>query len=302
MQWLGLSTDGSDPPSKNWDKCAAVVVDCFNYYCLPDGGCDYYLGGCPGIGPEICETCVPIGSAGSALVDMSHGQGAIDVSGVVFDLESRAWAVDFHNSGEIIPSLLEPYDALIIPPPPGLGIPNMGPGIEPFTATEVAAVASFFASGHGLWIFSEYLQDPTGVNSVSSQFGVTFNADVIEDPDEMVSTQPIISVVASHPITEGIDSYRYIVGCSLNASPPSLVLATADENAFSDGYSDGYPPGSFPPALAVAENSAGGCAVFHGDWHGPGQLVTNILDCLAFDGPIAVEASSWGSIKARYRR
>jgi hypothetical protein len=249
------------------------------------------------VSPQPPASGAPQRGAGLLLIDRSHGED-VEISPLIAEIQSQGWVVMEHLAGPITVAVLAPFDALMIPGPSGLGYPNHGPGITPFTVSEVAAIESFYASGRGVWCFSEYLQDPAGINSLSGEWGVTFNDDIIEDPDSVPLYWPQISNLVPHPITNGVGSYTYLAGCSLNAAPPSALLASADENA----YSDFYPAGTFPPALASAHNNAGGCAVFQGDVTNiPSTLVANILECLSFGGPVSIEEASWGSVKAMYR-
>lgn len=240
---------------------------------------------------------------GSLLIDRSHG-GGIGLVGITVILEDLyGWTVDELVSppGSITPSVLAPYDVLLVP----TNI-SPGPGIIPYTDDEVAAIVNFVAQGGGLWAFHEYSAIPDGINSLSTHFGVTFYNDIIEDPDADTPVWPEITNLVPHPITEGVESYTYFAGPCLTAVEPAAVLGTADDNAASANC----PEGTFPPVLAVYENDAGGCAVFHGDitiltgiYIGlpEGLLVENMIRHLASGGPIAVETRSWGAVKAVYR-
>ena len=150
---------------------------------------------------------------------------------------------------------------------------------------------SYVQGGGGLWLIHNHSTTTTGINSVATQFGVTFNNDIVEDPtnrNNFISGQPIISVFAAHPITQGITSYGQYGGSSLNASVPAMVIASGDN----DANSTVYPAGTFPPVLAAAQVGSGRVvfgadnSIFKPDKYtllDNLQLLSNITDWLAAD-------------------
>lgn len=156
-------------------------------------------------------------------------------------------------AGAITDAMLAPYDIFVVP----THIPN---GIAPFSASEAAAVAAFVGAGNGLLAFNEYDTAPGGINSLTSQFGVTFSQDRIYDLSDNEAGTPFwstIHLVSPHPVTCGVSSYTYYAGSCVSASPPASIIARGDGDAYST-YCQ-----YFPGALAVYE--AGGRAVFSGD-------------------------------------
>jgi hypothetical protein len=176
---------------------------------LSSDAADQDVDGFPGIGTP--STRPPSGAtsrgAGLLLIDISHGQMPPEGYDFPDRVSEQGWTVVEFLSGPITPSVLAPFDALMVPVGVAYGYPTHGPGIVPFTASETAAVGSFYASGHGVWIFSEYLSNPAGINSVSSQFGVIQRG-------HHADQTPAIPVARNHQhsaasITNGVASYTY---------------------------------------------------------------------------------------------
>ena len=190
----------------------------------------------------------PILSQGKMLIDRTHGQ-TFNVSGFTDYLVSQGWIVDQLNTGPITRSRLEGYDIFLIP----------YAEIE-FTSSEIDSIVSYVEDGGGIWVFGEYGRDTT-TNSVSQEFGVTFNDDTVYDPTDNVNGTyywPLIHILKTHPITEGVESFGYYAGCSLNVNQPSKIIAKGDDDAYSTYYT------SYPPVLAAVEYGSGK-AVFCGD-------------------------------------
>lgn len=190
-------------------------------------------------------------TTGKILVDSSH-LGMISTDGFIGDLVSQGWIVDYLTTGPINTDKLNGYDILIMP----------SESIEPFTASEVSAIKTYVNGGGGIWIFNEY-DRITSANAISSEFGVTFNSDTVTDNTNNIgghNTWPDINTLESHSITNGITSFGYYAGSSLNTNSPAKVIARGDIEAFSN-------PGLYTsnaPVLAVVEYGLGR-GVFIGD-------------------------------------
>jgi len=183
------------------------------------------------------------------LIDRSHGQN-FDVSGFTNYLVSEGWTVDALFTRPVTLEILSGYDVFMIPYTSVI-----------FLTSEIDAVTSYVQAGGGIWVFGEYEKDLSGSNSVASQFGVTFNIDMVYDPTNHEGASdycPTIHVLETHPITNGVSSFGYYAGCSLNVSNPAEVIAKGDDDAYSIFYT------SYPPVLVAAEYGMGH-SVFMGD-------------------------------------
>ena len=211
-----------------------------------DNDADAIEGVMPPIDQKISEP-TPLASQGKMLIDRTHGQ-TFDVSGFTDYLVSQGWVVD-----ELYTSItldkLEGYDVFLIPY-----------AEIAFTSSEIDAIMSYVKDGGGIWVFGEYNRYTT-TNSISQEFGVTFNNDMVYDPTDNVEGNnfwPLIHILETHPITEGVESFGYYAGCSLNVNQPSEIIAKGDDDAYSTYYT------SYPPVLAAVEYGSGK-AVFCGD-------------------------------------
>ena len=222
------------------------------------------------------------GSPGAVLVDRSHGQAAVDISGfTAYLVVDQGWTVT-DATGSITSDVLSGYGVFLLVRPS-----------EDLTSAEVEAITSFVENGGGLWV----LEDSASLiksNSISSQFGVTFNADTVMNDTDYSSRKyyPIIRELKPHAIREGVGSFVYYGGCSLNVLSPAAVIATGGAKAYSEdalSYENIYE--SYPPVLAAAE-AGSGRAVFIGDMSAlrsskydglsdeHKQLLANIVDWL----------------------
>ncbi len=232
---------------------------------------------------------VPV-NVGSLLIDRTHGQD-FAVSGFTDYLQTNGWTVDTAITGPITAATLGPYDILLIPT-------KITGSIGVFSAAEQTAVTSWVTGGGGIWGIHEAHEppihdgDPTGIDSITTNFGVTFNADLLTDPtnNEGNVMFPTIHNLDVHPVTQGINNFGYYMGASLNVSLPAETIAKGDDDTTSA-------VGAFPPVLAVAEMGSG-CGVFYGDvsrlhpGNYPSQLdadeirlLDNIVDWLIECGP-----------------
>ena len=187
-------------------------------------------------------------SQGKMLIDRTHGFG-YDISGFTNYLVSQGWTVDQLSAGPITPNNLEGYAVFLMP----------FARIE-FTSSEIDSIVSYVEDGGGIWILGEY-SGSTKANSVSQEFGVTFNNDMVYDPTDNVEGNdfwPRIHILDTHPITEGVESFGYYAGSSLNVDIPSEIIAKGDDDAYSTYYT------SYPPVLAAIEYGLGK-GVFCGD-------------------------------------
>ncbi len=235
----------------------------------------------------------------SMLVDRAHGN-SFNIGGLVSFLLGEGWTVDELNS-PLTPEILQGYDVYLIPTSLG-----SGSSITPYTPDEAMAVLAFVEDGHGLWCFSEYSRNPSGVNSVAAQFGIDFKSGMIIDPVENIDGNqnwPLITMIESHPITEGVNSFGYYAGCCVGTTNPAVVVASGGANAASSECPN------FPPVLAVYQN--GGRAVFCGDitplypnydisdehW----LMLANTAEWLATYQTVATETMNWNGVKSLYR-
>lgn len=239
--------------------------------------------------------------AARLLVDRVH-LGNFDVSGFTDHLAANGWIIGELVTGPVTAAALAGWDVYLIP------VKTLG-GLSSFSQNEVDAVAMFLKDGGGLWAFHEYSKDATGINSLTTRFGVSFHEDMVYDPTDNpgpgYESTPHIQQIIQHPITEGVDGFSYRAGCCLDVQSPSFVLAQGDEDAYSTNCS------SAPPVLAATTDS--GRAVFCGDitpMH-PSyfpeyltasdiQLLINIANWLAI-APVATEDMSWSTLKCLYR-
>jgi len=245
---------------------------------------------------------LPMIPPASLLIDRAHG-GDFDLGGLTDFLTSQGWTVDELTSPVTVEALAG-YDVFLIPSKVG-GLGEF-PSIDPYSPAESEAVLAFVEADHGLWCLSEYKRDPSGVNSVAGQFGVSFNDDVVLDPEYNVNGDPVwplIQAIDFHPITEGVSSFGYYAGCCVGTESPAFAVATGSSYASSNNCFD------YPPVLTVYQN--GGRAVFCGDGtplypgyettEGNWQLIANIAEWLATGQVVGTESMSWGDVKSLYR-
>jgi hypothetical protein len=270
---------------------------------LDDGEPDLDLDGFPGLTPGGGGNPTPghLDMTGSVLVDRTHGEN-FNVSGFMDYLVGLGWTVDELTVGPVTETALAPYDVFVVPT--ALSAP-----ISAFSYSEGAAVMSFLGDDNGLWVFHEYNTDPSGVNSLSSLFGVSFNYGMLQDPTDNIEGNPnwpLIHLLETHPITDGVTAYGYYGGDCLDVVDPSEVVATGDDDTQSGDC------GPYTPVLAAYE--VDGRAVFTGDIttlhpnYYPGELdpderllLDNIIMWLADVGQSPVETSTWSVVKALYR-
>jgi len=235
------------------------------------------------------------------LVDRSHHNN-FNVSGLTDHLTANGWIVGELATGPVTKEALHDWDIFLVP------ARTLG-GLSNFTEGEVDAVETFLENGGGLWAFHEYSKDPTGINSLTSRFGVSFFDDTVSDPTDNhgpgYEVIALIRKISQHSITDGVDSFFYRAGCCLDVQSPALVVAKGDEDASSLNCA------SSPPVLAVTSDI--GRAVFCGDItplhpdYFPErlsgselQLLINTAIWLA-TASVPVEDQSWSKLKCLYR-
>ncbi|MHC4238393.1 MAG: T9SS type A sorting domain-containing protein [Planctomycetota bacterium] len=181
-------------------------------------------------------------------MDRSHG-GFFAVSGFTDFLVSEGWEVVVFEEGPITTQALTGFDILM-----------SAYRLYEFDDAEVSAVESYIKLGGGLWVLHDHNMRPTAVNSLSSRFGVTFNRDVIGDLTDRrgLYIWPNIHVLEEHAIMDGVSSFGYYAGSSLNVTAPAVVIASGDDDSYSTEYT------SFPPVMAIT-TICRGRAVFIGD-------------------------------------
>lgn len=234
---------------------------------------------------------------GNILVDQCH-IGGLPVPGFLEGLQSMGWTVTAITDGPITLEMLLENDILIV-----------SKVYLTYSADELAAVQTFVSAGGGLFVLGDINSQMPGTNSVAELYGVHFN------PNEMVydatdnegsSFWPTIHVLDPHPVTAGVSEFGYYAGLCLEVEPPSVSIARGDEDAYSFSCPDA------PTTIAVYEDE--GRAVFYGDttpFHDSYfpdnldedeiQLLFNIVNWLAEDHPVAAEATTWGSLKSKFR-
>lgn len=270
---------------------------------------DLDMDGAPGVAEPLENFAEPpsaLVGTGTLLIDHSHHGPAIrafNVSGFTNYLAANGWTINVLATGPVTEAALEGADVFLVPTrAAGFG------SIFPFTSAEVIAIRAFLASGGGLWVLHDN-DDATGVNTLSSAFGVTFLFDYVQDPtnNEGEVFWPTIHTLAGHSIFDGVDSYGYYLGDCIGVAAPASVIAQGDE----DAYSFFCPVGSRPPTMAAYEG--GGRAIFAGDittlspqWYPnllePEEqlLLQNIANWLLGDPPNATSAGSWGGVKRAF--
>ncbi len=167
-----------------------------------------------------------IAGAAKLVVDKSHGQTA-DVSGLTNVLLSRGWVVTDLNQ-PVTAAALSDCSLFIVTQP-----------TMDFTPDEVAAVNSYVANGGGLWVLWE-AYGPGPFDAVARSFGVSFNSDRVwkaVDPDWYSTFEvDIPAALSSHPLFQGVTSFVYDSGASLNADSSVGLVLNVSELSYSDSW------------------------------------------------------------------
>ena len=197
------------------------------------------------------------------------------------DLEGSGRWFDDHYPGEFRSSYLtspitynklKSYDLFVFH---GSYKPELGP--RP-TNDEAIAVLQYVQDGGAVIICGEdnywNLWSNDYPNVLAEKFGIQFNTDRVLDPTDYdvsvwgseggAERHIVIRSFTDHPITSGLGKILLHGACSIVVhNPNAVILASGDEDAYSDVYS-GYPPGSRPP-VAVALEHGRGRILFVGD-------------------------------------
>ncbi len=193
---------------------------------------------------------------------------------ILSELENKGY--DAHFSKErISPSLLSEYDMLVLMIP-----------YRAFYTEEKEAIKNFVENGGGLILFGERgpymdfkgITDP--LNSIATMFGIEFDPDQVEDPENNVDEADdyvLFSSFKHHPVTEGVASFGYVSGCSLSLRSPAVGLAFGNPTTTADGKK-----GKDVVVLAAAEYGKGkvlavGDTDFLGGVNTPGYEDTDYL-------------------------
>ena len=176
-------------------------------------------------------------NASSILIDRTHGQ-QFDEQGFSDHLRSLGWGRDYNYVSPITLDLLQDYDVFV----------SMS-CISGWLQSEIDAVVTYVHNGGGLWFAGDALPNPTYLafdNQLVSQFGVTLNGDEIYDTTNNEGDHlswATIHTIETHPITNGVSSFGYYSGSSLNVDNQADIIATGDDDTYSsEGFYTAYPP------------------------------------------------------------
>ena len=138
-------------------------------------------------------------------------------------------------------------------------------GLYSYTPQQLAAYADYFANGGNLFLtgLSNSHIDQYEANELYSQFNITLRDDHVPGITIIVngvSSTELITGMAPHSITEGIDAFDYN-GCSLNYSGDTYEIAWADVNLL---YENGTQYSEKRTVLAGLENDNGGRLIASG--------------------------------------
>ncbi|MBU7022204.1 MAG: hypothetical protein HXS41_14205 [Theionarchaea archaeon] len=186
------------------------------------------------------------------LIDNYHASAKSGkFSGLFLELENEGFSIELLE-GLIDPTTLskENCDALVLFAPR-----------EQYSDGELAAIRAFVEEGGGLIVFSDgggrmrELGITRPINQVSTMFGIQFNEDQVDDPEDHLRAQdsnPVIRVFARHAVTEGVETAAFLWGCSLTLTPPAIPLAFGNSTSYADGKK-----GRDVVVLAVSEYGRG---------------------------------------------
>jgi len=171
------------------------------------------------------------------------------------ELKVKGYEVLKLTTGKITSSILQNCDILII-----------GTAWGEFTVDEIQAIEDFVSSGGGLfltgagWSWVQYHPGSTindyPMNVLASRFGVTFNDDIMHDPQNNNGdpTSPIFNVTSDLLTTESFQvSATGCYPCSLNASVATETSIRGSESS----YTRFYEQGSCPPLLFAVRHGYG---------------------------------------------
>ena len=155
-----------------------------------------------------------------------------------------------------------------------------------FTGKEIENIVDYVEGGGSLFLTGEWgnlKKNADILNSISKNFGITFNDDRIADTKESFEEEirlfnevikrehmpqfPRITDFAKHPINQGVEVIGHFSGCSIHA-PEESALAWSSATSFGDEDADGVlDPGEKIGHLITAAHphTSGGRIVAYGD-------------------------------------
>ncbi|MBU6996622.1 MAG: thrombospondin type 3 repeat-containing protein [Theionarchaea archaeon] len=210
---------------------------------------------------SLFTTGVQSGQQGTRILfDEYHAEWkpSLQFSRFIMALDREGYISDYSDE-KIDSYLLAGYSILVL----------LAPSRD-FEDYEKEAIRDFVEEGGSLLIFGEVggtmtsqgILDP--INSISTMFGIEFNADIVSDPEpenQIPDTETasryaerfvIIRTFRRHPVTYNIFDFGYVEGCSLDVSSPALGLAMGNPTTEA-----GSLEGEDVIVLAVAEHGAG---------------------------------------------
>ncbi|MGD2248453.1 MAG: hypothetical protein PVF58_08600 [Candidatus Methanofastidiosia archaeon] len=182
----------------------------------------------------FCNTGTPSYQQGTRILfDGYHAEWTPDLhfSRFIAILDREGYSTNFSDE-KIDSYLLSSYSVLVL----------FAPSKE-FEDYEIEAIKNFVRNGGSLLIFGEagWIMKSEGIltpiNSVSTVFGIEFNADTVTDSDtknQIPETETtmrdadrfvIITNFDRHPVTYNIFTVGYAEGCSLDIVSPAVRLA-----------------------------------------------------------------------------
>ncbi|MFQ6135667.1 MAG: DUF4350 domain-containing protein [Candidatus Hydrothermarchaeales archaeon] len=182
----------------------------------------------------------------AVVYDQSHGEPKLEeyYSSFSRSMTSRGYRVDVLNAKPLNLDELKGYKVLMISFPQ-----------KKFSDEEIKGIINFVGDGGGLFVVGE--EGNWGgfkeiLNSLSKEFGITFNDDEVHDPTDSVGeSYSVIHTMKEHPVLNEVEKFVIYGGCSLNVSGDAEAIATGDDDTFST--KDYYKAGDYPPVLAVSE-------------------------------------------------
>jgi hypothetical protein len=217
------------------------------------------------------------------LWDLTHGvylqyepSGAF--SNLVAMLNANSYNVTTTTSG--IDNIdLSAYDVLVI---------CMGSSWDSaYTPSEVAAAVDFVAGGGGILILGDNASVPVGnINPIAQAFGTTVGVLNISPSDLYFSN------FIAHEIFNGVSQLYYRAAGELGYTDPSILAAWTDLDE---------PTVTLVDPCRVIVTGDMNCADNTYMLADDATFLMNVFQCLATSGPVPVDNSSWGSIKARFR-
>jgi uncharacterized membrane protein len=180
------------------------------------------------------------------LYDESHGEPNLEeyYSGFSRYMTSKGFRIDVLHDSKLLKERLDNFKVFMVSFPQ-----------EKFSNEDIKKIVNFVGEGGGLFLVGEegdFGGFKSILNSISENFGITFNDDEVHDPtDSIAESYSIIHTMEEHPIIKGVSKFVVYGGCSLNVSGQAKVVASGDDDTYSTkGY---YKAGEYPPVLAVSE-------------------------------------------------